>query len=494
MSDSNRVVNFFRAEPRRWLLQSLVIVLTVRLVLYGLMWAAGYFYGIPWDTFSRTSLAWQWAHQPFFTTDGYWLPLQFWIVGVVYAILRPLSDASSILVPVAVNQLLFSGSTLITGAMAFRLGGRTAVWWAVILVAIFPADIFITYSGLAEPIYIFFILLTNYLIATAFWEHRWTRADWAIGAGAATLLATATHYIGWFLAFFVIIVLGYRAVRSFQNRQFKSAILYASGIFLCAIFPVLWLVNNFVIFGDPLHFARTALQYQADYAGNLSLRGKLGILFKVLLTTLPILCGLGGLALIYFARKNIRQTIYLAPAFVIFALLWLSTFLAYTAPYQEPRYVVIFGWVIIPFIAGWLSALWLQGGWSKKIVPVFIVGIVTFGLFETFHFTNSFGADVRLVAGRAEQWLRSQPGTAKIVIEGASFAETGVIPVVAGNPYRFIVIEEQRWREQATTLVAEAIAKKRMVIAKNINLVSGTDWDRIELERLNDYVIILPRD
>lgn len=494
MIASNRGVNFFRAGPRQLLLPSLISVLIVRLVLYGLMEAAGYFYGIPWDTFSRTSFAWRWAHQPYFLNDGYWLPLQFWIVGTVYLILRPLSDASSLLVPVAVNQLFFSGSTLITGAMAFRLGGRTAVWWTVILVAIFPADIFITYSGLAEPIYIFFILLASYFIAIAFLEHRWTRADWAIGAGVVTLLAAATHYIGWFLAFFVIVVLGYCAVQSFLRREFKAFWLYVIGISLCAIFPLLWLFNNFVIFGDPLHFTRTALQYQADYAGNLSLRGKLGIVFKVLLTTLPILCGLGGFALIYFARKSVQKIFYLAPAFIIFALLWLSTFLAYTAPYQEPRYVVVFGWAIMPFIAGWLSALWLQEGWSKKIVPALIVGTVAFGLFETFHFTNSFGADVRQVAGRAEQWLRSQPGTAQIVIEGASFAETGVIPVVAGNPYRFIVVEEQRWREQAATLIAGAIAKKRMVIAKNINLASLTDRDKIELERLNGYVIILPRD
>jgi hypothetical protein len=50
--------------------------MVARLGIYVGLAEKGWFYGVPWDTFSRTHLAWQWAQRPYFAAgDLYWLPL-----------------------------------------------------------------------------------------------------------------------------------------------------------------------------------------------------------------------------------------------------------------------------------------------------------------------------------------------------------------------------------------------------------------------------------
>lgn len=299
MTSTIQLSGFLRKEPYPLLLWSLVVVLAIRILLYLLMSSAGYFYGIPWDTFSRTSLAWQWAHQPYFSqSDGNWPPFQFWIVGTTFMVLRPWVDTSSLMVPVITNNLFFAGSVLVTCLMAYRLGGQTAVLWAAILVAFFPADVFVSYSGLTEPMSIFFILYVSYILATTFLDGKTQQSGWSIKVGIATLFATATHYIGWFLAFFVIVFVDYWAVRPLLRRRLGQIALCAVSIILCVIFPVLWLINNFVLWGDPLHFARIAAGYQAAYVGQLTILKRAGIPFKVLLTTFPTLCVLGVVGIV----------------------------------------------------------------------------------------------------------------------------------------------------------------------------------------------------
>ncbi len=103
-----------------------VAALTVRVGIYLTLQWAGYFYGKPWDTFTRANLGWQWVQRPYFAAgDVYWPPLQFWLVGVGFFLSRPLTgNESNLLVPVAVNNLLFAGSLWVTCLAAGRLAGR----------------------------------------------------------------------------------------------------------------------------------------------------------------------------------------------------------------------------------------------------------------------------------------------------------------------------------------------------------------------------------
>jgi len=496
MKGATPLVDLSRQHPSCIVLWSLIFVLTARFLIYFFMSVKGYFYGVPWDTFVRTSLAWQWAQKPYFSAaDGYWPPLQFWLVGVVYALLRPFTDTSTILVPVIVNNLFLVGSVLITVWMAYRIGGAASILGSAIFVTIFPADIFVSYSALADPMYTFFILLASYIVARNFLDNRLEQSTWMIGTGFAALLAAATHLIGWFLAFGMLGLIGYHTLGAMRRRQFKSFMLGIIGMLLCALFPLLWLMNNWLLWNDPLHFMRIASNLQAPYAGNLSLLGRIGILFKVFFTVFFPLSWLSVVAIAYVARKDIQKTIYLLPAVSVLGFLWLVTFLAFDAPYQEPRYLVFFGWVAIPFIATWLSDLWTKHARWRTGVVLGLGLVIVYNLFVTFHFTNSFGPEVRLVASRAKQWLDSQPADTSIVIQGASYAETMVIPVVAGNPYRFIPIEDQRWRDpnQARAIFSEAWAKKQLVIVRDAELSFYADSTKVERERVGSYFLIFPK-
>lgn len=157
---ASRLVNPFRTQLYPNIVIYLLLPIAIRVVLYSLLRSSGYFYGIPWDTFSRTHLSWQWAQHPYFApSDVYWVPLQFWIVGFAYRLARPWLETSSILVPVFVNNMFLIGSMVITYLTSLRLGNRPAALLALLLASLFAGDVFVSYSGLSEPILIFFILL-----------------------------------------------------------------------------------------------------------------------------------------------------------------------------------------------------------------------------------------------------------------------------------------------------------------------------------------------
>ncbi len=141
----------------------LTSAITLRFVVYIFLRSSGYFYGKPWDTFSRTLLSYLWAHHPFFApADGYWLPLQFWITGFVYALIKPWYPYSDILVPVVLNNIYFIGSLLIIHRTLRLFTNDELYSSSLVILSMFSADVFITYSGLSEPMLILFILGASY--------------------------------------------------------------------------------------------------------------------------------------------------------------------------------------------------------------------------------------------------------------------------------------------------------------------------------------------
>jgi hypothetical protein len=153
--------NDFTRE-RLYPLGCIVGTVVLRFFIYVWLYSKGYFYGIPWDSFSRTLMSYEWSKHPFFApSDGYWLPLQFYIVGSIYKIIRPLNSTSDILVPIIINNIFFVGSLIITFSLVRNIVRKIVSAFLCILVAVFAGDIFVSYTALSEPILIFFILLAS---------------------------------------------------------------------------------------------------------------------------------------------------------------------------------------------------------------------------------------------------------------------------------------------------------------------------------------------
>lgn len=433
--------------------------------------------------FSHTSLSWQWAQHPYFAPgDVYWVPFQFWIVGGAYRLASPWLETSSILVLVFVNIMFLVGSLAITYLMSLHLCNRASASLSLLLGSLFAGDIFVSYSGLSEPILIFFTLLASYIFVRSIEASEEKRPRYVIGLGAIVLCAAATHLIGWFLAGFLLAYTGVLLVRSVANRRLFPSLQYAVGGVLCVIFPILWMTSNYIVWGNPLHFTQMALQMQASYAGRLPIIQRFVIPPFVFFQSLPAICAIGIASVAMTLRQDRRSIAYIAPTGFVFLSLWACTVMAFIAPYQEPRYMVVFGWVLIPFIAAAASRIWQwRTAWSRAVVAIAVATIVVTNVIEVFSFSNSFGPDVREVAERAGMWLRAQDSDAQVLIQADSFAERGVIPVVAGYPDRFRCVEQVDWSGQTGEWLA---------IAKDSQVADHAQANDLYIEQVGAYFLI----
>lgn len=419
----------------------IIIGLIIRILIYFALDRAGWFYGIPWDTFSRTYLAWQWAQHPYFAArDVYWPPLQFWLIGVIYVVLRPLiGNTSSLLVPVAVNNLFFVGSLLVISLVTRAIGGTVGVAMTTILAVTLAADVFVSYSALADPIYIFFILLGSWLIF-----RRWLSRTFPLELGLVGWATTATHYIGWFAGLFWIGVLGWRGSRSLLRRDAGGVAGSLVGILLIVAFPVLWMFKNWQVWNDPFHFLEIAKNYQAGYVGSLPVFERVLVVPATLLQNIGFLIPAGILAGLWLMVQGDRRlAIFASTTIWVFGCVWITTAAGMSAPYQEPRYLLLVGWILIPMLCGALSQMWTKGSWLIRMgLIVIVLGLAAAGLIATFRFSNSFDADVRNLGLKLGAELRRSPDS-KVVVEVDSdtglgaFAERGVVPVVSGFPNHF---------------------------------------------------------
>lgn len=484
----------FLNRSRAVLLVGLVLAVAARVSIYFYLYVSGYFYGLPWDTFSRTDLSWQWAQRPYFSpADGYWVPLQFWIVGVTYIISRPfIGNSSNILVPVAVNNLFFVGSLVVTFLAARRMGGLAAALLALSFAVLFPADVFVSYSALAEPIYIFCILSVGLVLFNSFSHARTGQPRYdGIWLGIISLVASAAHFIGWLLSLFVTTCLLALTVLSLSRKQFEQTALNVLGVALCIFFPILWLTNNWLEWGDPLHFVRIASEYQSGYVGGIGIRQRFLMPLEILWQIFPALVVLGVLSAVLVIRKERRSAVYLAPAAFLFAMLWGATVLAFTNPYQEPRYMVVFGWALIPYVAALFALGWWESVWSKMTAAILALLILVAGLFGMSSFSNSFGPDVSQTAARAGQWL-VQSANARVIIQSESFAESGVIPVVAGYPDRFIKADGMRLRAHSEDPAQyfQSLAAEWLAIVKDEEFANHAHSRGLNVEQVGAYFVI----
>lgn len=121
---------------------------------------------------------------------------------------------------------------------------------------------------------------------------------------------------------------------------------------LVLIFPLCWLYSNWAEFGNPFHFTSLAAGYQASYAGHRSLVYRSAAPFLTAWENAPglIVSGIFSVPL-FLHRKGWYWGVYLLPAMFNFLVLAASNALALSAPNQGPRSMVMYIWVLLPFVA-----------------------------------------------------------------------------------------------------------------------------------------------
>jgi hypothetical protein len=470
------------------------LAVAVRLGIYLWLHDAGYFYGTAWDTFIRTLMAYQWSEAPcFYCYDGYWLPLQFWIVGTIYGLLKPVIQTTEILVPVAVNNLFWVGSLWITYRVGERIGGRWVGIIACLLAAFFSGDVFVSYTALSEPILIFFILLTSYCLVNYIQAEPERKGVEALKLGVAAMLATATHYIGWFLALFVSFFVLTAMVKSLRKKEKRSLVFFIA-VLLCGVIPLVWLVTSYQTYGDALHSVQVARRYQETLVGALPPGNRFLLPIQALVGKFAAITIAGCLSMVYVYRRERQALMFMAAPTFILGMIWLTTVLALSAPDQEPRYLVFWCWACLPYIAYAGASIWKRPGYAGKLVVSLGLSILlVVNILNIRNFHNSFGTDVRDTGVQAELFLK-QAADHRVLIVGITISERLVIPVLSGYPGRVYKISNnelvKKWGDTTAALLSPD--KDWLVIVQSSRIVKRARSLGLTVKKFGKYFVIYP--
>ena len=481
------------------LLTTLLVVIAIRLLIYVWLYLHGYFYGIPWDSFSRTMLSYEWSQHPYFApSDGYWLPLQFWLTGSIYYLIRFWNSTSDIVVPVVINNVFFIGSIIIIYLFTYKITGEILfAFLACLIASIFAGDVFVTYTALSEPILIFLMLLSSYLFYDLIINNKNISTKSLLWLTVAVFFASATHYIGWFLAIFIVIFLFAYLFEAIVNKKKIKVYWIIIGIMICGLMPSLWLLNNYLIWGNPLRPIQFAKQMQQPYIGQMSLFTRFLITPKVIVKEFYPIAIPGFLALIFLVFKKPKVLLFTLPTIFVLGMIWLSTWFALSAPYQEPRYLVFICWTLIPIMAIVIYYVWKTKIWPLRIfILSILLLILCLNIQGISSFKNSFDNNVKIVAYLAKDWFTVHPGSGRIFINQDSFAETGVIPVISGYPDRIILLSNNEINEADANPIHffEQKASVWMCITKNKSFAMDAKQAGLVVNQKGVYYLIQPID
>jgi len=364
-----------------WLWLGLLVV-SFPLILY--LWfqqLALPFFALSADDFSRTLLAWRVTQGQLIPSDV-WLPLQFWVEALAYQFYPHWR-----VVPMLINLLAATGTLVCLLGIGYEIGLRTwALLWQLLLMATLPWFVWLSLSGLSEPLFCFWIALAAHgLLRWLNYGQRWV--IW--GAALSLLAANATRFDAWGVSVLFSLYLAWRWVRVASPRPHYLLLVAA----LPWLFPMAWMGYHGLKYGDPFFSTRAVRAYILARQGTKPLLNRLLLQFQDLWQVGTIIIPLGLIGA-WGMRK--RRTIQLL------ALLWLGVWLmlmgsalqSATASHNTPRLVVLPTLLLVP-CAVWaltqIGALRLGGRW---LILLLITALVVVQLNTIPHYPNNFAPEI----------------------------------------------------------------------------------------------------
>jgi hypothetical protein len=429
---------------------------------------------------------------------GYWLPLQFWIVGAIYYLLGPVKTGTDIIVPIVINNLFFIGSLTITYTITDRIYGKASAILACILASFLAGDIFLSYSGLSEPISIFFILWAALYTTQFLKAEQEDRPVIAVKLSIITLAAALTHYIGWFLVIFISLLFIPTTICSMKtNVNKQNTFLYFLAWVLLILAPAIWLARCFFTFGDllyPFHTNNSLIGAIEKY----SLTDKAISFFQVFIQSYSVTLILILISFILIInRKEGKQFVFyiITPLAVLLGLgIWMISPLG--PPYAESRFFTFWIWATLPVISYLFWSLWKRANTTYKIIALgLFLAFTANNLYQLVHFTNSFGVDVRTIAQISSRFLNSSENN-KVILESDSYAEQTVIPVAGKYIWKFKRVTPLDVINHSEDIESfyNSFAANWIGISKNKGVASKALSQGLHINQVGNYFLIYPME
>lgn len=348
------------------------------------------FFAITADDFHRTLYSWQ-VTQGNLVPSDLWPPFQFWVEALVLKIYPHI-----LTVPWLVN-LAASTATIIclvwlAKALDIQQIGRIFV---VLLVADLPWFVWLSVSGLAEPLFCLFVSMAYAGLV----QWRKSGDDWALWVSSLGLLvAGMLRFDGWGHTVAFSIMLGVWWLRVPRPRPLK----WLAAASLPWTFPVAWLISQQVKHGSPFYFSNVTRNFAAKLGMKVSLSSGLLWQLKDLLTIggISILIALLG---VWFLRRQ--------PGFLPCAFMWLSslsllvwsTINGVITMANPTRLVMIHALLLMPCAAVVILKLIEKNRISAIVTCLAVVAMVVARLPGLSNYPNGMPADTALVGQNIHQ-------------------------------------------------------------------------------------------
>jgi len=312
------------------------------------------FVSVSADEFSRVLLASTWAESPYFIeryildATNAWQPWHFYLLGLALKIC-----GGDLFLTSRIATMVFSVIGLgMLYLLVRKLFGRWTALLSVLIVGWFRAFVNLSLTPMPDVIFVTFLISFLYFFFS-WWE---ARADgYLVLAGLMVGLASGMRYDGWFAVAVFGSYLGLRwLIGLWTTRSLRP--LWLLSICLACLPICIWLLANYVYWGDPAHFL-------AGHKGSGPLPRGIGPLSELYpgLGYAELLLQNGGLVLalsivgIVLARQSLadRLWLYLAFGFTPYLILTLRGVLLGTTPgtAYRPHYPFPYLVLLAPFCA-----------------------------------------------------------------------------------------------------------------------------------------------
>lgn len=352
-----RFIKVFHSIPKIYLL--VFITLVVKLILLPFSQT------INADAVSRVFSSLKWMENPTWTSSSVWAPFHFYIHGFGLMIWNNLIYTPKII------TILFSVFTLLPFYfLTKREFNKSGALIGTIFLAISPILFHNSFLALSETPYLFFLALTLNLLSKGIKENSILLV---LMAGLMLTVTSGIRYEAWIVTAILSLVL-------LLAKQWKYFFVFN---FTAALFPVYWLLSNWLETGDPLFSIHRSYHWSSEIMGNnddLNFKSYLKrIWFFPFSWVIAIGVPTGYLVLKPILKsyskkgKNLRLILLSLPFIVMFLFYQYNTFKG--SLLLQHRYIGTLVILSLPFIAIYFKELT-----PKKIKQVWLFSLLTISL------------------------------------------------------------------------------------------------------------------
>ena len=416
------------------------VLLTLKIIFQLIVLNSGYRW-LSADDFTRTVKSFEWLQNPEISS-GVWLTPHFWITGFVMAFVKDLVLASNIVSSVFSALCLIYYFKLVEMCFDKRIA-----FFSSLIFIFFPFQVWLSISGLPEPIFFFFVTTGFYYFFK--WKTNGYKTSSLVLAAVSFALCNVFRYEGWFFstAFVFLVACGF-----FKKKKLDSELIKQVAISLISFVTVAWwFTQNYIDHKNALFFATetTKIFDQFNTAGLLqrTIQYPSFIFYTAPLTTIF------SLKVIFEVLKN--RDVGIMRLFLIFNLLQLLLLVIHGmlgtgGTNMISRYIVMNGLLFVPFAV--VQAFEFRKWLTVAVISLFVVVNIVW----CFYYPQPYREDTFEVGHLTRDLIKTDyvKDKGKIYFEEINgYFDIFAIQALSNHPDRFIfgdlptIIGEEKSRQ-----------------------------------------------